>query len=209
MDFEIFASELGAFFADSDGAYYVLYAIAACLLTQLVKKIFIDKAKIEILHKFDWTPFLPFIFGLAFAVLDIFAVQGVRSFGFSVLAQIVLSTLAIGALSSTCFRVFKSVSGQSLSSLMKNDVFGVFYTQLLYFGNVRKQIADKKITLDDFINQVKLLVAEAEKIYNSEDGIDAKRCRLAQLLNGIIDPESIEACINVINEALCRLFAKD
>ena len=80
-----------------------------------------------------------------------------------------------------------------VSSLMKDDVFGVFYTQLLYFGNVRQQIAENKLSMSDFIQRVKLLCSSAEEIYKQEDSIDSKRCRLAKLLSGVVDDGSIEA----------------
>ena len=192
MDFANFLSQTAQLFV-GDGAYFVLYAIATCLLTQLVKKIFVSKAKVDVLHKFDWAKVIPFFFSTA---LDVAAVM-----------QLVTSALAIGALASTFFKFVKAIFGQSLASLMKNDLFGVFYTQLLYFGNVREQIADKQLSFDDFIDQVKLLVADAEAIYKQDDSVDAKRCRLAKLLSGIIDEKSIETCVNVINEALTKLFA--
>ncbi len=205
MDFVTFMSSV---LADSNSAYLLVYAIAVCLLTQLVKRLFLSKAKVDVLHKFDWSPILPFIFGLVFAVLDVYAVQR-KAFAFSTVVQTLFSTLAIGALASTGFQFVKRLSGQSLSALMKNDLFGVFYTQLLYFGNVRKQIVEKELTLDDFIGKVKLLASDAEAIYKQEGSVDAKRCALAKLLSGIIDEGSIETCVNAINEALVRMFASN
>lgn len=202
MDFVTFLSRVGKYFATSDNAYFVLYAVGSCLLTQLFKKLFVNKTKVDVLHKFDFAVILPFIFGVAFAVLDVYVVQATRAFDLSIALRIVISGIAIGALSSTMFKLVKSISGTSLSNLMKNDVFGVFYTQLLYFGNVRKQLVDKTLTLSDFIEQVKLISAKAQDIYATEDSVDQKRCQLAKLLGGIIDEKSIETCINAINEAL-------
>ena len=202
MDFATFVSLVKQYFANSDNAYFILYAVTTCLASELLKKLFVNKVKVDVLHKFDLAVIFPFIVGFVFAVFDVYVVQGVRTFNLSIVLRIVVSTLAIGALASTMFRFVKSISGQSLSSLMKNDIFGVFYTQLLYFGNIRQQLVDKTITLQDFIEQVKLISANAESIYMSEESVDAKRCRLAKLLNGIIDEKSIDACINVLNEAL-------
>lgn len=202
MDFETFLSQVLQYFATGDNAYFVLYAIATSLLTQLVKKLFINKGKVEVLHKFDFAVILPFIFGLAFAVLDVYAVEAVRTFNLAIVFRIVLSSIAIGALATTMFKFVNSLTGQSLSSLMKNDVFGVLYTQLLYFGDIRRQIADKKLTMKEFVAQVKLIATNAESIYKSEGSADYKRCQLAKLLGGIIDEKSIEMCINAINEAL-------
>ena len=207
MDFENFVSQVIQHIAVSDNAYFVLYAVATCLLTQLVKKLFINKAKVEVLHKFDFSAILPFIFGLAFAVLDVYVIDGVRAFSVAIVMRIILSCLAIGALASTIFKFVNTVSGRSLSSLMKDDVFGVFYTQLLYFGNIRQQIVDKKLTMKDFIAEVKLISTNAANIYASDDSVESKRCQLAKLLSGIIDEKSIETCVNALNEALINYIA--
>lgn len=207
MDFETFVSLLRQYFMSSDNAYYVLYAVATCLLTQLLKKIFVSKIKVDILHKFDFSVIIPYIVGVAFAVVDIYLVQGIRAFNLSIVFKIIIGALTIGALASTMFKLVKSVFGESLSSLMKDDIFGVFYTQLLYFGNIRQQLVDKTLTLQDFIEQVKLISANAQSIYETEDSVDSKRCQLARLLSGIIDDKSINACISVLNEALIAYTA--
>lgn len=208
MDFATFMSRVGQYVSNSDNAYFIVYAIATCLLTQLLKKLFVNKAKVDVWGKFDFATILPFIVGLGFAALDIFLVKGIRTFSFSIAMRIVVSTLSIGALSSTMFKLVKFISGQSLSSLMKNDVFGIFYTQLLYFGNIRQQLADKTITFEQFVEQVKLISANAESIYATEDSVEVKRRQLARLLGGIIDEKSIDACLNALNEALIKFTTK-
>ena len=208
MDFETFLSQIWQYIVNSDNAYLIMYAVATCLLTQLFKKIFVNKVKVDVLHKFDLSVILPFIVGFAFAVLDVYVVKSTREFSLSIVFKLIISALAIGALASTMFKLIKAISGQGLSSLMKNDVFSIFYTQLLYFGNVRAQLADKTITLKDFIEQVKLISANATNIYATDDSVDQKRCRLAKLLSGIIDDKSIDSCINAINEALINYTAK-
>ena len=95
-----------------------------------------------------------------------------------------------------------------MNSLLKDDVFGIFYTQLLYYGNVRQQLLDKTITLRDFFAQVKLIAANAEKIYVQDMSEDDKRRKLFELLNGVVDAESISACVNVLNKALINRAAQ-
>ena len=201
MDFATFITSILDFLSKSDSAYFVMYAVATCLLTQLVKKLFVSKVKVDILHKFDFAVVLPFIFGLGFAALDAFLVKR-AAFSLAVALRIVIDSVSIGAMASLIFKFFSSLSGQSLASLMKNDVFGVFYTQLLYFGNVRQQMLDKTLTMKEFIAEVKLISANAVEIYKSDDSVDAKRVRLAKLLAGIVDEKSIETCINALNQAL-------
>ena len=201
MDFAAFISSLVGYLSQSDSAYFVMYAVATCLLTQFVKKLFVSKFKVDIMHKFDFAVVLPFIFGLGFAVVDAFLVKK-AAFTFTLVLRILVNCVSIGALSSAMFKFVSSLSGQSLASLMKNDVFGVFYTQLLYFGNVRQQMLDKTLTMKDFVAEVKLISANAVDIYKSDDNVDAKRARLAKLLAGIVDEKSIETCINALNQAL-------
>ena len=207
MDFATFISSLLRYISNSDGAYFIMYAVATCLLTQLVKKLFISKVKVDVMHKFDFAVVLPFIFGLCFAVIDVFLVKRLV-FSLTVALSAAVNCISIGAMASVIFKFVSSLSGQSLYSLMKNDVFGVFYTQLLYFGNVRQQMLDKTLTMKDFIAEVKLLSANAVDIYKSEDNIDVKRTRLAKLLAGIVDEKSIETCINALNQALNNYTSK-
>ena len=208
MDFEYYVSRIVEHIVTGDNVFFVMYAIATCLLTELVKKLFVNKAKVDILHKFDVAVILPFIFGLVFAVLDVYVVDAVRAFNVEIVWRIAISSVTIGALASTMFKLAKAISGQSLATLMKDDVFGIFYTQLLYFGNIRQQLADKKLTMKDFVNQVKVIAANAQKIYLTDDSADVKRAQLAKLLNGILDEQSVAKCIFTLNDALISYIEK-
>ena len=168
MDFEAFFNSLFALLKNSDNMYYVLYALATCLLTQLTKKFIVNKVKVDVLHKFDFAVVLPFVFGLGFATFDQIVVLH-APFSFNFLLKLVVSATTIGALASVMFKFVSSLSGQSLKSLLKDDLFGIFYTELLYFGNVRTQLMSKEITFKDFVAQVKLLATNAVAIYKTED----------------------------------------
>ena len=208
MDFEYYVSRIVEYIVTGDNVFFILYSIATCLLTELIKKIFVNKAKVDILHKFDFAVILPFIFGFSFAVLDVYVVDAERVFNVEIVWRIAISSVTIGAFASTMFKSVKALSGQSLANLMKDDVFGVFYTQLLYFGNIRQQLADKKLTMKDFVNQVKLIAANAQKIYSTEDSAEVKRTQLSKLLNGILDEQSIAKCISALNDALISYIEK-
>ena len=205
MDFETFIQSLFNFLKNSENLYFVTYAIATCLLTQVVKKLVVNKVKVDILHNFDFAVVLPFIFGGIFAILDAF-VFFPQPLDFSVVPKIAVSTATIGALSSVIFKFFASLSGKSLKSLLKDDTFGIFYNQLLYFGNVRKQLVNNEISMQNFVDQVKVVSANAVAIYTSDLDEDGKRAKLYQLLQGIVSEDSITVCVNVINKALIALF---
>ncbi len=207
MDFETFLQQLPALLKDGNNLYCVLYAVATCILTQITKKIFVNKVKVEVLHKFDLASLLPFLFGTVFAALDLVFVQKMP-FSWRFAVQLIISAATVGALASVIFKAVSSLSGGSIKSLMKDDVFGVFYTQLLYFGNVRKQLLDKQLKLKDFVGQVKLLVQNAKTIYGGEDADAVKKDKLHRLLVGIIDNDSIAACVDVLHNALIAVCVK-
>lgn len=202
MDFEEFIKSLFRLLQNGDNAYFVIYAVATCLLTQALKKLFVSKVKVDVLHKFDVAAVLPFVLGLVFAVTDAFAVKGIRYFNLNVAAAIAVNAATVGALATALFKLISSLSGKSLNSLMKDDLFGMFYTQLLYYGNVREQLLSKTLSMQDFLAQVKLLAANADRIYAQDISEDDKRRKLAELLSGVVDEQSVAACVNVLNKAL-------
>lgn len=208
MDFEEFIKSLFRLLQNGDNAYFVIYAVATCLLTQALKKLFVNKVKVDVLHKFDVAAVLPFVLGLVFAVTDAFAVKGIRYFNLNVAAAIAVNAATVGALATALFKLVSSLSGKSLNSLLKDDLFGMFYTQLLYYGNVREQLLSKTLTMQDFLAQVKLLAANADRIYAQDVSEDDKRRKLAELLGGVVDEQSVSACVNVLNKALINRAAQ-
>ena len=208
MDFETFITSLLRFVQSGDNAYFVLYAVLTCLLTQLAKKLFVNKVKVDILHKFDFAVVLPFIFGAVFAVVDVFCVKGVNAFSCNLLASVAVNAAAIGALASAVFKFVSSFNGDKLSRLLTDDAFAVFYTQLLYFGNAREQMLSKNLTLKQFANQVKLVSANAVDIYKSDVEKKKKRQKLAKLLAGIIDENSVNTCVNGLHKAMLNYVQK-
>lgn len=209
MDFETFIESLLRFIQSSDNAYFVMYALATCVLSQVAKKLFVNKVKVDVLHKFDLAVVLPFVFGAIFAVVDVFCVKPtIARDCIRVVVDVMVDTAAIGALASTIFKMCSSFSGQKLSKLMTDDVFAMFYTQLLYYGNVRQQMLDKTLTLKTFVDQVKLVAANAVDIYKADADEEAKRQKLATLLSGVIADDSVAACVNVLHKALSNYVEK-
>lgn len=208
MDFEVFIESLFKLLKEGGNAYFVIYAVITCLLTQAIKKLFVSKVKVDILHKFDAAVILPFILGLVCAVADVFAVKGIRYFNLKIASNLAVNTATIGALATALFKLVSSLSGKSLSSLLKDDLFGMFYTQLLYYGSVRQQLLDKTVTMQDFIAEVKLVSANARAIYAEDIPEEDKRRKLAELLTGVVDSGSVSACVNVLNKALINALSK-
>ncbi len=200
MDIETFLQSLFSLLKNSD-IYFFMYAVATCLLTQIVKKIFVNKTKVDVLHKFDFAVVLPFLIGFLFAVLDAF-VRNTFAFTFCSIVQIFTSTATIGALASVIFKLFSSLSGKNLKSLLSNDTFAVFYNQLLYFGTAKQRLKSGELSFSDFLEQVKLVADNAQTIYSAQGTAESKREKLYNLLSGIIDETDITACVNVINKAL-------
>ena len=67
MDFNAIIESLTAIVRHS-GSAVVVYAVVVCILTEIVKKLFIPKLKIDLLNKFDPTIIVPFALGCAASV---------------------------------------------------------------------------------------------------------------------------------------------
>jgi hypothetical protein len=113
-----------------------------------------------------------------------------------------VSTATIGALATVIFKFVSSLSGKNMKSILKDDLFGAFYTQLLYFGTMRQKLLSKEMSLADFIASVKIVCQNATEIYNQNISPDDKRRKLADLLRGIIDDQSISACLEVLHQTM-------
>ena len=209
MDFETFFQSLLTMLKSGENAYFVTYAVATCLLTQGVKKLFVNKVKSEIANKFNVAVILPFAFGAAFAVVDACLISPADRFTADVIWTVAVNAATIGALATVMFKLCSSLSGQNMKSLLKDDVFGIFYTQLLYFGNARKQLLSKELSLKDFLAQVKLVAANSKKIYCEQEEPSAKKEKLARLLRGVVDDDSLNACLDVLHEALICACASE
>lgn len=208
MDFETFFQSLFSFIKNCDNAYFLAYAVVTCIATQLCKKLFVNKVDVDVLHKFDFAVVLPFIFGTVCAVFDEFLVQKIAELTFATIIDCAVSGATIGALATVIFKFVSSLSGKSMKSILKDDLFGAFYTQLLYFGSLRQKLLDKQLSLTDFVSSVKLVCTNATEIYRLNISVDDKCRKLAELLKGIIDDESIDACLDVLDKTM-QTFTAD
>ena len=208
MDFETFIQSLFNFIKNCDNAYFLVYAIATSLATQLCKKLLVNKVDVDIKHKFDFAVVLPFIFGTVCAVVDEIFVQKVTQFTWAIVADTAVSATTIGALATVIFKFVSSLSGKSMKSILKDDLFGAFYTQLLYFGSLRQKLLSKEMSLTDFVSSVKLVCQNAQEIYAQNITPDEKRRKLADLLKGIVDDQSISACLDVLHQTMQTLTAE-
>ncbi len=209
MDLETFIESLFAFIKNGENLYFVLYSAATCILTQIFKKIFVNKVKVDVLHKTDLAAVMPFVFGTVFSVIDALFVRGTGLNAFDKVCDCIIGAATIGALATVTFRFVSSLSGQSLKSLLKDDVFGAFYNQLLYFGTVREMLTSKKLGMKDFISEVKLLTVNAKAIYAENDvDSDSKRMKLFELMKGVINENDVSACVNVLHRTLSALYEK-
>lgn len=208
MDFETFFQSLFSFIKNCDNAYFLAYAVATCIATQLCKKLFVNKVDVDVLHKFDFAVVLPFIFGTVCAVIDEIFIKKVAEFAFSTVMDCAVSGATIGALATVIFKFVSSLSGKSMKSILKDDLFGAFYTQLLYFGSLRQKLISKQLSLADFVSSVKLVCTSATQIYKQNVSAEEKRLKLAQLLKGIIDDQSIDACLDVLDKTMQTFTAE-
>lgn len=204
MDFETFAQQFFAFLKQSDNAYFVLYAVATCIFTQVAKKLFVNKVKVDVLHKFDFAEVLPFLFGGIFAVVDLVFVRH-APFNLDFVANFAVGAITVGALAVAIFKFVSSLSGKSLKTLLKDDAFCVFYTQLLYVADVRKRLTDKSLSLKDFLSQVKSLAESAKAIYAQDISDEETKQRLLQLL---AEEDVASQNVDALHNQLCAALKK-
>ena len=89
-----------------------------------------------------------------------------------------------------------------------HDVFGIFYTQMLYFGTAKQQMQEGSLTFTEFLQQVQLVASKAQEIYSAEDDDEVKRSKLVQLMGGIVSSQTMSQAVAVIHRALLSHYEK-
>ncbi len=201
MDIETFLQTIFNFVKNSNNLVFVVYSVLSLLLTQLVKKILVNRVKVEIFHKFNLAVILPFVWGVVFASLDKWVLSQ-SAFTWEAVYSVLIEATGIGAMASVIYRFVHTLSGNSLTQLLKDDVFGIFYNQLVYFGTVKDQLQSGELKLTDFLAQVKVVASNAKSIYQTTSSESVKRQQLTELLSGLISTENISSVVSVIHKAL-------
>ncbi|MEG1706304.1 MAG: hypothetical protein RR291_02300, partial [Clostridia bacterium] len=169
----------------------------------------VRKVKVDLLHKFDFSVVLPFIIGVALAGVDYLFVKKSSQCDFATIYSAVVEGVTIGALATVIFRFATALKGKNLKSMLKDDVFGIFYNELLMFGNVKDKLVSGKLKLSDFVSEIIFLKNNTEKIYlETTDDVQTKRNRLAELLAGVIDGDTITKVIEPLNVALNKHYSE-
>lgn len=209
MDFNTFVDTIVAYLKNNGNVYFVFYAVAVCLLTQAVKKLLVNKTEVNLLHKFDVAAVLPFIFGIGFAVMHTYLVTKDNSFEWEYLFRWACEGATIGALSTVTFRFVSSLSGESLKSLLCDDVFAIFYNQTVYFGKVKEMLTSGELSWKDFVAELKLVSTNTKTIYTEQTLSDEeKREKLVKLLNGILDDNTVASIIPTLHATLLGYYGK-
>lgn len=201
MDMEVFIRSVLDFIGKSNNFSYIAYSVVVCVLTEIVKKIFVKKVSVDILHKFDVAVVLPFIFGVIIAFANMFFEVGLV-FKAQFVYNAIVEGLSVGAFATLLFKFCKSLQGTSLSNLLKDDVFGIFYTQMLYFGTAKQQMQEGKLSFSEFLQQVSLVASKAQEIYTTSETDDVKRNKLVQLMGGIVNSQTMVQAVSAIHNAL-------
>lgn len=207
MDMEVFIRSVLDFIGKSNNFSYLAYSVLVCVLTEIVKKIFVKKVAVDVMHKFDVAVILPFIFGTLLAFADALCEVGL-AFTVETVYNALVEGLSVGAFATLIFKFGKSISGNSLSNLLKDDVFGIFYTQMLYFGTAKQQMQEGSLTFTEFLQQVQLVASKAQEIYSAEDDDEVKRSKLVQLMGGIVSSQTMSQAVAVIHRALLSHYEK-
>lgn len=208
MNVETIIQSLLTLFKNSSNVTYMLYAIVVCLLTQILKKIFVNKTKTEIMGAFNIAYILPFVLGMIASVLDRVLLLANWQWTFDCIYSVAVGGVAIGAISTVMFRLVSAITKQGLSAMLKDETFAIIYHQLIYFGSIRTQLVEGKVKLNDFLSQVKLVTANSKSIYQAETDDMTKKSQLSALFKGIIDNQSFASAIDAIHAALLSHYSK-
>ena len=186
MDFNAIVESLMALVRHSGGAV-VVYACLVCLLTEIIKRLFIPKLKIDLNGKFDPTILVPFALGCCASVFHAMVVMKTGLSG--AFDNIVVNGLTIGATAMVIYRMLASLFGDSVKKLCKDDLFNLFYTEIFVYSDV---VSEK-----------------AGEIYLSDLPDDQKKQKLAVLMSGLIDDGIIYKVIDPIHNLLVESFKAD
>ena len=207
MELETFIQTVLTLLKDSKNFYFLLYAVLSSLLTQIVKKLCVNKVKVEIFGKFNLATILPFAFGAVFAVIDTLFVNKVATFNLNTAYGVVIQSTAIGATATAIFRLVSFMSGQSLTTLKRDEIFACIYTQMIHFGCVREQLKDGTLNMANFVSQVKLVRDNAKTIYADKTLPDEyKKAQLSRLLAGVIKEDFIPVVLDTLHQSLVVVY---
>lgn len=205
MDFNAIIESLMALVRHSSGAV-VVYACVVCLLTEIIKRLFIPKLKIDLLKKFDPTIIVPFALGCGCSVFHAMVIQKTGLSG--AFNNIVVSGLTIGATATVLYRMFASLFGDNVKKLRRDDIFNLFYTEIFVYSDIKQRLLDGRTTMKSFVSEVKIVAEKAADIYAEDITDDMKRQRLTVLMSGLIDDGIIVKVIEPIHNVLIKSFAE-
>ena len=183
----------------------VVYAGIVCLLTEVVKRLFIPKLKLDLQNKFDPTIIFPFAFGCGMAVFDAVVVKHVGIQG--ALNTLVVDGLTIGATSTVLYRMFSSMFGNGIKKLQKDEIFAMFYNELFVYSDVKQKLLDGTMNYKTFLTEVSVVSQKAKEIYLQDIASECKKQKLIALMSGLVDDGIIAQIIQPIHNAMLKTFA--
>ncbi|MBE5748928.1 MAG: hypothetical protein E7344_04820 [Clostridiales bacterium] len=203
MDFNAMIESLMALVRHSSAAV-VVYACVVCLLTEIVKRTFIPKLKIDLQKKFDPTIIFPFAFGCLMALFDAIVVRHVSIN--SVVDSLFVDGLTIGATSTVLYRLFASTFGNGLKKLQKDEIFALFYHELFVYSDAKQKLLCGQLEYKTFVNEIKLISQKATEIYCEDMPADCKKQKLVVLMTGLVDDGVISQVAIHLHNALQKTF---
>lgn len=189
------------------GSDVIIGAIITCIFTQLIKKIFINKSKIEIFKKFDPSVILPFIIGTICSLVLSLIEYG--TLNFDILYSILVNGLTYGATATVLFKLIWNFSSTNVKKLSKDELFSVIYPQMMLLENIKSKLLSRHLSLADFIIQVKQVVDGTKGIYNTDTDDNLKKLNLIELIHSVTSEIIEDVSIEYLHSQLLLMFAKD
>ncbi|MDD3831346.1 MAG: hypothetical protein PHW00_01675 [Clostridia bacterium] len=176
-------------------------ATICCLLTAIIKKLFVNKTVIDLSHRLDPCVFIPFVVAVILSI-----VYGELYNKGGALIEYVQRGMYSGALSTAMYKFWSSIDGKSLKQLLKDDLFKVFYDCLLDLTDIKEKLLNNQLTLDTLVGQVQTLVVNCKGIFANNQDREERIQALRMLMNGIFDEDDIEQVMPTLYITLDKLL---
>lgn len=205
MDFEVFIEAIFALLRSSESTAFVVGCLVVCLLSLVVKRLFVSKLKIVLLNKLDVGAVLPFVLGAASAVVSFFVVDG-KFAGSDTVYKLLVDALSIGATATVLLRLCEKLFTQGLDKLLRDDVFGTVYHEIMLLSSAKEKLLNREIKLSEFIANMTDFKSKALEIYSdSETDGEQKLTGLKSAIQGLVDDDSLDAIVNSLHSILISL----
>lgn len=206
MDFDVIVKAIFALLQSSESMVFLLSSLVVCVLSRFVKIVFGSKLKTQLLHKFDISVILPFVFGTLAAICNAFILD-VAGFNASALYGVFVQSLSIGATATILQRLWEMLFSGDLNKLLKDDLFSTIYHEIMFLSSAKDKLLKGEISLENFLQRLIKIKDEVGKIYSNMSMLNEEKTKkLTEIVSVAVDADSLSLVVKNLDAALCKLF---